>query len=264
MAIYTNTITSTTASIALGVGTLLVGDTIRFNESGENYSQGLADLNTRITAIYFDPGYYGNVGLGASPMTAEANTMVLNSHSPNVVSLIGLGGTVGLMHIELLSNAAVWLKNYTLTKLRLISGGLVEIDGSTTVTSAYLGGEHASAVFRAGTIMTLLVLSEKGTKATLERDCTSVRINGGTVICNDATATPANVDVYDGSIQLLSGTVTIKAGQKAVVDLSKATGDFTITWEVYGNITIKRPPSGTTWNEPTDAEIFSGNVTVID
>lgn len=264
MSTFTNTVNATSLDDALGnPASFTSSDEIILNESGDNYSDGLGDLPaTQIALFQTTPAFMGDIGNGNAAETVQADDMILNSRSPRMIALNGLGsGTVDLFHWEMLSAAAGRLSNYTITKLRMLSGGLLDVLGTTVVTNAYLGKRGASAVFRAGTAMTLLTVAA-GCSATLERDCATVKNYGGTVLCNDSTATPATVECIGGSINLLGGAITITAGNGAVIDLSKATADFTITWSIVGDVTIIAPPTGITWNEPTDAQILSGEVTV--
>ena len=264
MATYTNTGSSTNLDDALGNPTLGGSDIVRINEAGDSYSDGLTDLGTTaIAEFYLDPGFNGDVGNGTDAQVIQAGDMYLKSSSPNSVALQGVGsGTVALMHIEMLTAARVMLKNYTITKLRGISSGLVTIYGNTEVTSAYLGKAGQAMKFLAGTAMTLLTVAP-GCTAYLERDCVTVKNHGGTVLCQDATATPETVESIGGRTQLLSGTVTITSSGKTIIDLSKATGTLTITWIVLGDTTIMSPPEGVTWNEPTDAQILGGKVSIV-
>lgn len=266
MSTFTNTIIGTSLDDALGnPPSFTSADEIILNESGGSYTTGLGDLPaTHIAKFQMTPAFKGDLGNAQAAETIEADTMILNGKSPRSVSLSGLGGAgvVALFEWDMLSAAIGVLTNYnSITKLRMLAGGLLDIKGTTTVVSAYLGKRGASAIFRAGAAMTLLIVAA-GCKATLERDCTTVKNYGGVVECNDPTATPATVECIGGSINLLGGTITITAGNGAVIDLSKATANLTITWSIVGDVTIIEPPTGITYTAPSDAQILSGVVTV--
>ena len=264
MSTFTNTVAGSSLDDALGnPASFTAADEVILNQAGDTYNTGLGNLPlTQIAKFQATPAFKGDIGNREAAETIQADNMILNAKSPRFVSLNGLGsGTVVLFDWEMLTAAVGNLTNYTITKLRMLSGGLLDIKGTTVVTNAYLGTRGASAVFRAGTAMTLLTVA-MGCKATLERDCATVKNYGGIVECNDPTATPATIECIGGSINHLGGIVAITAGNGAIIDLSKATADLTITWSIVGDVTIIAPPEGIAWNEPTDAQILRGKVTI--
>lgn len=267
MATLTNTANSTTLDDALGNPTLGASDIIRLDRPGNSYSTSLGSLDAvQVAQFIAAPAFMGDLGSGTNPLVVQADEMWIMSSSPNQISLGGLGsGTVDLMHIELQTSAAVNLKEYDITKLRVIACGMLTIEDSVSVGDLNLGGTSVQAIIEPGSALTNLRLTGRGNSIDLGRDCTNVFLHAGASLkCTDDTATPAVVTCHDSSVQLLGGTITITCGGgNTVIDLSKATTNCTITWSIIGDVTIKRPPEGITMNEPTDAQILSGRVRLI-
>lgn len=264
MATYTNSTPGSSLDDALGNPTLGGTDIVVLNDEGDNYTASLTALgSTAIAEFYMNPPFMGDLGVGQSGVQVQAGDMVLNGSSPRSVALKGVGsGTVTYFHWNMVSNAAGWLDDYTITKLSVDSGGMLTILDSTVVTSAYMGGRGNHLFFESGTALTNLFVGGTQNQATLHRDCANVECYGGRVLCADAAATPTSMKIFAGYANHLGGTVTIEAGAGAVIDLSQATSDFTITWIIKGDVTIIEPPSDISWSEPSASEILAGKVTL--
>lgn len=264
MATYTNSTPGSSLDDALGNPTLGGTDIVVLNDEGDNYTDSLTALgSTAIAEFYMNPPFMGDLGAGQSGVQVQAGEMYLNGSSPRSVALKGVGsGTVTYFQWNMVSNAQGWLDDYTITKLSVDSGGMLTILDSTVVTNAYMGGRGNHLFFENGTALTLLVISGSQNQATLQRDCTNVEVYRGRLLCDDPSATPGSMKVFAGYANHFGGTVTIEAGDNAVIDLSQATSDFTITWVIKGDVTIIEPPADISWSEPSASEILAGKVTV--
>lgn len=264
MTTYTVTVSSDNFMSAIGSPTLSGTDTILVGptEDERSFTTNLGGFTTAVAEIVFMSGFTGMIGNGEAALTLQADKMFLQSMPPSV-ALRGLGsGTVSLFVWAPEGGSGGSIDDYAdMDDLRVITPAPLEVLENCVVDAASISA-GAMVTFRAGTAMGALTVS--GT-AMLYRDVGTLHIFDGEAHCLDSTVTPTTVNIHGpGSRVVLQGsTVTVNAGHSATIDLSRATGNLTITWNIDGPITIIEPPLGVTYTAPPSDLVRAGLIKIV-
>lgn len=243
-------------------------DVINVVKGDVNYDSDLTALTTTVAEFNTGPGYAGNLGSYPQGLQVPADEIRLNDRGRQHALRDKTSHTVDLMVLEPLANPKVTLHDFdTITLLQVKNPCTLTAQDSAIVTTCRITGPGINMIAEsAGTAFTLLHVSAgkgSGSSVISSRTCTALEIESGCTgtIRDSAAVTTLTVrgtfkHESDGAI------TTINVYQGAVIDLSAAAGNSaSITWNVYGDFTIIRPPNGITIDEPTTGELGDFEVT---
>lgn len=251
MATKVNSVIAADLKTAVG-GTLpTAGDTLKLTQGSVSY-QAEITLTGTLAAILGTSGWSGNFDpnplVGATDLLAMQWSGSVWRHSGSITTAILDAAAGGLF-------APV---SGTTTNYYGKSGTGYFVD-SAIVTNAFCAapvGRSTRATFKeCATAITALTVGNNAT-VTLERDVTTMNVDGGESTINSTTVTPTTVNQRNGLLRIKTmGTGGTYNGYGGILDLRQATNDVTFgTSNLYPGLTVYMPPAGITvdWGSRTD------------
>jgi len=242
MATYTNTVTSATLTTAVG-GTPGAGDTMKLVQDSINYQAGIT-LTGTLTAIIGTSGFSG--GFDPNPLAADVTTLTMQWSGP----VWRHSGAIGTAILDAAFGGQFAPVSGTTTNLYAKSGTAYYVD-SAVLTNGWIAapvGRSVQATFKpCGTAITALTVGNNAT-VQLERDVTTLNVDGGEATIDSTTTTPTTVNLRSGTLRPKAcGTTTTLNGLGGILDLRQLKNDIAFTnSNLYPGLTIYMPPAGIT------------------
>jgi len=262
MAVYSNTISDTDASVAVGSPTLAIADVVNLVEGTTGYTTNLSGLGTtQFDTLLMGPGFSGVVGDYPAGLLVVAKKIYCESRSP-LVSIKGdnLGGTTtDLIVWKNLVGAKGKISEYgDLTRLDVLAGGTLRVDETTNVDNVYVKSGGISLNLEEGgdaiTLLECAVPANKngGCRVDVGRDVATIDIGSRVEVVSHSSCSPTTVRNSGGTLRHSGAAITTVEAKAGVFDFSQAVADVVITtWTITGDITIIRPPTGISVTMPT-------------
>lgn len=241
MATLNNTVRSDTLTTALGA-TPVSGDTVNLREGSDNYTAGLSHSAVDLLALNALAGWTGNIegtdlvvqcnqaGSGKVRLDWSGKRIRLSSNTTGTFAEISMNPARGG---ELILSACVC------TKMIISAGVLIASDSVNLTTHQQYGGSawlpYSSNALTTGSVY--------GGELRLERDVTTLNVDGGTVRLSNINVTPTTVNVRGGTLKLeLCGTISTFNGYSGTLDASQLSASVTLSaGELHPGLTIILP-----------------------
>lgn len=241
MPTYNNTVRSDSLTTALGA-TPVSGDVVNLREGSDNYVSGLSHPTVDLLALNALSGWTGNIegtDLVVQANQAGSGRVRLDWSGRRIRLSSNTTGTFAEISMNPARNGEVILSAAVVTKMIVAAGVLLASDSANIGTHQQYGGSAWLAYSTNALTTGRLYAGE----LRLDRDVTTLDVDGGTARVSNINVSPTTVNLRGGTLRAeLCGTISTLNGYSGILDASQLSASLTVSaGELHPGLLIVLP-----------------------